>query len=212
MRLAKARKDSQQQGPRTIEPADYLPPEELPVEQPVKKDESNQEREIIRLLLLYGNRMIAWDGIANTYIGPFMIAELADVEFDNEVCKKFVALYAKEVENGVLPEDQFFIHCADKDIVDITVTSLATKYALSENWYEMHRILVPDEQVNMKATILGAIFHLKKQKVGKILDGLRAELQKAEGDADTEILLTQYMHMKKVEKSISDYLGSVILK
>jgi DNA primase len=76
----------------------------------------------------------------------------------------------------------------------------------------MHKILVPDEQVNMKATILGAIFHLKKQKVGKILDGLRTELQKTEGEADTEILLTQYMQMKKVEKSISDYLGSVILK
>jgi DNA primase len=212
MRLSKAKKDSQQQGTRTIEPADYLPPEELPIEQPVKKDESTQEREIVRLLLLYGNRMINWDGIADTYIGPFMVAELADVEFDNEVCKKFVGIYAKEVENGVLPEDQFFIHYADKDIVDITVTSLATKYALSENWYEMHKILVPDEQVNMKATILGAIFHLKKQKVGKILDGLRAELQKVEGDADTEILLTQYMHMKKVEKSISDYLGSVILK
>ena len=212
MRIAKARKDSQQQGPKTIEPADYLPPEDLPIEQLVKKDESNQEREIIRLLLLYGSRMIDWDGIANTYIGPFMIAELADVEFDNEVCKKFVALYAKEVENGVLPEDQFFIHYADKDIVDITVTLLATRYTLSENWYEMHKILVPDEQVNMKATILGAIFHLKKQKVGKILDGLRSELQKAEGDADTEILLTQYMHMKKVEKSISDSLGSVILK
>ncbi|HTI59746.1 DNA primase [Mucilaginibacter sp.] len=212
MRLTKAKKDSQQQANRQIEPSDYLPPEELSLEPTVKKDDSNQEREIIRLLLLYGNKMIDWDGIANTYIGPFMIAELGDVEFDHPVSKKFVELYAKEVENGILPEEQFFIHFPDKEIVDISVTLLATKYTLSENWYEMHKILVPDEQMNMKATILGAIFHLKKQKVGKILDGLRGELQKVENEADTEILLTQYMHMKKVEKSISDYLGSVILK
>ena len=174
--------------------------------------EQAQEKEIVRLLLLYGNKMIDWDGIANTYIGPFIVAELSDVEIDHPASKKFVTHYAKEVENGILPDEQFFIHFADKDIVDLTVTLLATKYTLSDNWYEMHKILVPDEQVNMKATILGAIFHLKKQKVGKILDGLRTELQKAEGEADTEILLTQYMHMKKVEKSISDYLGSVILK
>ncbi len=211
MRLSKARKEAQQ-NTRTIEPSDYLPPDELPQELPVKKEDSSQEREIVRLLLLYGNKMIDWDGIANTYIGPFMIAELTDVEFEHEASKKFVTHYAKEVENGILPDEQFFIHFADKDIVDLTVTLLATKYTLSDNWYEMHKILVPDEQVNMKATILGAIFHLKKQKVGKILDGLRNELQKAEGEADTEILLTQYMHMKKVEKSISDYLGSVILK
>lgn len=212
MRMAKAKKDSQQHGTRQIEPADYLPPEELPIEEPVKKDESSQEREIVRLLLLYGNKMIDWDGIANTYIGPFMITELADVEFEHPASKKFIELYAKELENGILPEEQFFIHFPDKDIVDLTVTLLATKYTLSENWYEMHKILVPDEQVNMKATILGAIFHLKKQKVGKILDGLRTELQKTNGDAETELLLTKYMHMKKVEKSISDYLGSVILK
>jgi len=174
--------------------------------------EQAQEKEIVRLLLLYGNKMIDWDGIANTYIGPFIVAELSDVEIDHPASKKFVTHYAKEVENGILPDEQFFIHFPDKDIVDLSVTLLATKYTLSDNWYEMHKILVPDEQVNMKATILGAIFHLKKQKVGKILDGLRTELQKAEGEADTEILLTQYMHMKKVEKSISDYLGSVILK
>ncbi|HVW14839.1 MAG TPA: DNA primase [Mucilaginibacter sp.] len=212
MRLTKARKDAQQQTTRNIEPADYLPPEELPLERPVKKDESSQEREIIRLLLLYGNKMIDWDGIANTYIGPFMIAELSDVEFEHPAAQKFVQVYGKELENGILPEEQFFIHYPDKDIVDITVTLLATKYTLSENWYEMHRILVPDEQVNMKATILGAIFHLKKHKVGKILDGLRTEIQKADGGPDSDALLAQYMQMKKVERTISDYLGSVIIK
>jgi DNA primase len=209
MRLAKARKDSQQQISRPV-PVDETLLDEPAVE--VVKEDAKQEKEIIRLLLLYGNLVIDWDGIANTYIGPFMIAELSDVEFENQTCKTFVEVYRKEVENGVLPEEQYFIHYPQKDIVDLTVTLIATKYNLSENWYEMHKILVPDEQVNMKATILGGIFHLKKHKVGKILDGLRSELKKTSGQADQEILLNQYMHMKKVEKTISDYLGSVILK
>ncbi|HZX57995.1 MAG TPA: DNA primase [Mucilaginibacter sp.] len=211
MRLNKAKKDSQQQQSREAEERNFPVVEDYTLEKEAK-DDSNQEKEIIRLLLVYGNRMIDWDGIANTYIGPFMVAELGDVEFEHPPSKKFMELYAKELENGILPEEQFFIHFPDKDIVDLSVTLLASKYTLSENWYEMHKIMVPDEQVNMKATILGAIFHLKKQKVGKILDNLRAELQNTEGEADTELLLTQYMHMKKVEKSISDYLGSVILK
>ncbi|TSD62955.1 DNA primase [Inquilinus sp. KBS0705] len=174
--------------------------------------DSTQEKEIVRLLLLYGNKMIDWDGIANTYIGPFMIAELSDVDFEHPASKLFMEIYRQEVENGVLPEEQHFIHHPDKNIVDLVVTLLATKYTLSENWYEMHKILVPDEQANMKATILGAIFHLKKQKVGKILEKLRKELQTTTIEADQEILLNQYVHMKKVEKTISDYLGSVILK
>ena len=133
-------------------------------------------------------------------------------EFDYPAAKTFVDIYRREVENGVLPDEQYFIHYPEKDIVDLTVNLIATKYTLSDNWYEMHKILVPDEQVNMKATILGAIFHLKKQKVGKILEGLRTALQKTPDEADQEILLNQYMHMKKVEKTISEFLGSVILK
>src|ERR1700749_69201 len=211
MRMAKAKKDSQQQATKQAEVDYYTAAEEISPDKPVKED-FTQEKEIIRLLLLYGSKMIDWDGIANTYIGPFMIAELSDVDFEHEPSKKFIELYRKEVENGVLPDEQFFIHYLDKEVVDLSVTLLATKYTLSENWYEMHKILVPDEQVNMKATILGAIFHLKKQKVGKILETLRKELQQTEAEADQEILLNQYMHMKKVEKTISDYLGSVILK
>ncbi|MDB5138301.1 MAG: primase [Mucilaginibacter sp.] len=209
MRSAKARKDSQQQTSRPV-PVDETLLDEPQVK--IEREDYSQEKEIIRLLLLYGSRVIDWDGIANTYIGPFMIAELSDVEFENATCKTFVEVYRREVENGVLPDEQYFIHYPEKDIVDLTVTLIATKYTLSDNWYEMHKILVPDEQVNMKATILGAIFHLKKQKVGKILEGLRMELQKTTVEADQEILLNQYMHMKKVEKTISDYLGSVILK
>jgi DNA primase len=210
MRMAKAKKDSQQQISRPVTPVEEILPEEPEFKS--IKDDSSQEREIVRLLLLYGNRVIDWDGITNTYIGPFIISELSDVTFENETCKNFIEIYGKELENGVLPDEQFFIHYDDKNIVDITVTLIATKYTLSENWYEMHKILVPDEQVNMRATILGAIFHLKKQKVSKILDGLRSDLQNTMAEADQEILLSQYMHMKKVEKTISDYLGSVILK
>ncbi|HEY4195878.1 MAG TPA: DNA primase, partial [Mucilaginibacter sp.] len=210
MRQAKAKKDAQQQATRSVTPI-----EEFLADEPAQndtKEEATQEKEIIRLLLLYGNKMIDWDGIANTYIGPFMVAELNDVDFEDTACKIFMEIYSKEVENGVLPEEQHFIHHPNKEIVDLVVTLIATKYTLSDNWYEMHKILVPDEQVNMKATILSAIFHLKKHKVGKMLENLRNELQKTQNEADQEIILNQYMRMKKVEKTISDYLGSVILK
>ncbi|WP_454801675.1 DNA primase [Mucilaginibacter phyllosphaerae] len=215
MRQAKARKDSQnQQNSYRPEPSpeDLLFFDEPQVQEKVSAESDTQEKEIVRLLLLYGNKMIDWDGIANTYIGPFMVAELSDVDFEQPVTKHFMEIYRQEVENGILPEEQHFIHHKDKAIVDMVVTLLTTKYVLSENWYDMHKILVSDEQANMKATILGAIFHLKKQKVGKILEGLRKELQTTTAEADQEILLNQYMHMKKVEKTISDYLGSVILK
>ncbi|QQL48743.1 DNA primase [Mucilaginibacter ginkgonis] len=171
-----------------------------------------QEKEVIRLLLHYGNRIVDWDDIANTYIGPFVISQLDDVTFDNEQCKMFIDIYRKQVEDGVLPDEQFFIHHPDKQIVDLSVDLLASRYTLSENWYEMHKILVSDETQNMRATVLGAIFHLKQQKVSVILENLRKELQAAQNAEEEEILMGRYIQLKKVEKYISDYLGSVIIK
>jgi DNA primase len=219
MKLAKGKKDGQQQQQQR---PDYYQPDEMPDEphffdEPVpetkKADASiTQEREIVRLLLLYGNQIINWDNIANTYIGPFIIAELSDVEFEQADCKDFVAIYKQQLENGVLPDEKFFIHHQSKPIVDLTVDLLASKYTLSENWYNMHRIFIHEEQMSMKPTILGAIFHLKKQKVGKILDQLRLDLQNAQEPADQDIIMSQYIQMKKIEKHIVDYLGSVIIK
>jgi DNA primase len=211
MRLAKNKK-ADQQGRQSPEP---LPePDNLWEDPVVKPTETGitQEREIIRLLLVYGNQIISWDNIANTYIGPFIVAELSDVVFEQTACKNFVEIYRQQVENGVLPDEQFFIHHPDKEIVDLAVDLLSTRYTLSENWYNMHRIFVHDEQMNMKGTILGAIFHLKKQKVSVILEKLRKDLQEADNATDQDILMGQYMQMKKIEKHIVDYLGSVILK
>jgi DNA primase len=209
IKLGKQKKEVQQ-------PQVVLSPEDAllaaDAAQALSQSDETQEKEIVRLLLTYGNRMIDWDGIANTYIGPFIIAELSDVEFQESVAKSFIDLYRAELEKGELPDEQFFIHSKNKPIVDLCISLLSLRYTLSDNWMEKHKIYVPDEQVNMKATILGAIYHLKKRKVDRILENIRKELQITEAEADQEILMNQYMHMKKVEKSISDYLGSVILK
>ncbi len=208
MRLAKSKKQDQA-SPKPIQPETAVP-ENIPTK--TVSAEDTQEKEIVRLLISYGNKMIDWDGIANTYIGPFMISELSDVEFENPESKNVVQIYQQELENGRLPDEQFFIHHSNRSVANLAVSMVSTPYVLSENWYEKHKIQVSGEEDNMKGTILGAIFHLKKRKVDQILEGIRRELQKTTTDADTDILLNQYQHMKKVEKTISDFLGSVILK
>ncbi|MGI4019918.1 MAG: DNA primase [Janthinobacterium lividum] len=207
MRSAKSKKQDQ----ANYQPVLETPPvtENIPVK--TVSAEDTQEKEIVRLLITYGNKMIDWDGIANTYIGPFMISELSDVEFDHAESKNLVQIYQQELENGRLPDEAFFIHHSNRNVADLAISMVSTPYVLNK-WYENLKITVKSELDNMKATILGAIFHLKKRKVDQILEGIRKELQKNPSNDDVDILLNQYQHMKKVEKNISDFLGSVILK
>ena len=124
MRLAKTKKqDPYQPKPIVTEAPE---PENIPVK--TASAEDTQEKEIVRLLITYGNKMIDWDGIANTYIGPFMIAELSDVEFENPESKNVVDIYRQQLENGVLPDEAFFIHYAERAVADLAVSMVSTPY------------------------------------------------------------------------------------
>jgi DNA primase len=137
---------------------------------------------------------------------------LTDVAFENLLCKKIIDRYRIEIENGLLPTANQFIKSDDYDIADLAITLSSSPYSLSENWYNKHNIYVRDETVNLKATILGGIYHLKKRKVDRMLLNLLKEIKIETDHANQEILMQRYSIIKSVEKEISKFLGSVILK
>jgi DNA primase len=171
-----------------------------------------QEQEIVRLLLAFGHELVSWDDIDNMYIGSFIMQNLSDVSFEDQVCKNIIEHYKEEIENGHLPVANHFIKSDDRNIADLAITLSTSPYSLSENWYNKHQIYVRDETMNLKKTILGGIFHLKKRKVDRILLNLLQEIKVEEDPANQEILMHRYAFIKNVEKEISKFLGSVILK
>jgi DNA primase len=227
MRAAKFKKASnQQQGQQgqyqqsNFQPSQFHPdhpPENLfddsPQPAPVTIDQEEvQEKEIVRLLLAYGHELVNWDKIDNMFIGSFIIQNLSDVSFKHPLCKRIIAAYRDEIENGQLPVANQFIKGEDREIADLAITLSTSPYALSENWYNRHQIYVRDETMNLKATVLGGIFHLKKRKVDQILLDLLQEIKEEHDATNQEILMQRYAHIKNVEKEISKFLGSVILK
>jgi DNA primase len=171
-----------------------------------------QEREIVRLLLSFGHELVSWDKIDNMYIGSFIMQNLADVTFEDVICDKIISYYKQEIESGKLPTANQFIKNQDREIADLAITLSTSPYALSENWYNKHQIYVRDETMNLKATILGGIFHLKKRKVDRILLNLLNEIKEEDDAVNQEILMQRYSFVKNVEKEISKFLGSVIVK
>jgi DNA primase len=202
-------------------PFQDMPPDNLfddnaqpdyPEDDVVADDDRLQEHEIIRLLLAFGHELVSWDKIDNMYIGSFIMQNLADVTFEDETCKLIIQNYKEEIENGHLPVANQFIKNDNRTIADLAITLSTSPYALSENWYDKHQIYVRDETVNLKATILGGLYHLKKRKVDRILLGLLQEIKTENDPVNQEILMQRYAFIKNVEREISKFLGSVILK
>lgn len=208
--LSKVKKDNSNYS--AAQPVQNLPEISAPVLVGISDGDDKQEKEIIRLLLNYGHELVHWDDITDTYIAPYIIGNLSDVNFDNSLCNRILEEYKKQLENGALPSEQDFIKHADHEIADLAIAMVSSPYILSENWYAKRKIYVRNESENLRATILGGIFHLKKRKVDRILKKIRDDIQ-LETDADNQaILMRRYMQVKEVEKGISMFLGSVIIK
>ncbi|RZJ80801.1 MAG: DNA primase [Flavobacterium sp.] len=191
---------------------DQAPGQEATVIETKVANDDLQEQEIVRLLLAFGHELVSWDKIDNMYIGSFIMQNLTDVTFENKLCKKIIDHYRIEIENGQLPTANQFIKSQDRDIADLAITLSTSPYTLSENWYNKHSIYVRDETVNLKATILGGLYHLKKRKVDRILLDLLQEIKHETDATNQDILLQRYSFIKNVEREINKFLGSVIVK
>ena len=212
IKLGKLKKDYKPDA-RSPLPEDRSPEYEEDIQElkTVETDE-HQERELIRVLIAYGNTLVNWDGMTDTYIGPYIITNLSDINFNDKLCEKIVAYYHDELDKGIMPSEKTLIQHPDKEISGLAISLLSTPYMLSANWYDMHHINVPDEKVNLKSTIMGAIFHLKKKKIAKMVLNKQNELQQQNTAEKEDQLMKEYLQLKEVEKYISHYLGSVIIR
>ncbi|MFC5282562.1 DNA primase [Pedobacter alpinus] len=216
MRLAKAKKDAPkpqsnyEEGPSPEMEAMLYGAEEVAA--PIMQADEFQERDMIRVLLLYGNQMGNWDETTDTYIGPYIILHLSDVVFINPLYAKVVKFYHDELEQGRLPTEKDFIQHPDREVSSLAVSLISSPYLLSENWYNMHNITVPDETEKLRGTVMGAIFHLKKKKISAIIKAKQKAIQEEKDADNVMILMKEYLDLKEVEKYISKYLGSVIIR
>lgn len=209
IKLGRQKKEHQAAEARSYEPA---PPAPVTAAGKIVPTDEWQEKEIVRLLLNYGRELVQWDGITDTYIAPYVIANLSDVEFTHPATVKMINEYKQRLEKGELPGEQDFIRHEDPEVSEMAISMVSSPYSLSENWYAKRKIYVRNETENMRSTILGGIFHLKKRKIEHILNALRKEIRE-EADVDNQaILMQKYLRVKDVEKGISDFLGSVIIK
>ncbi|MFC4143657.1 DNA primase [Pedobacter mendelii] len=181
-------------------------------EQNAVNEDEPQEQEILRLMLAYGNIMVSWDQNENLYIGSFILQNLSDVVFKRSLHDKIIKHYWDKAEKGYLPTEKDFIQNPDREISELAITLSTSKYQLSENWLKKHLIYVKDETMDLKKTILGGIYHLKKNKIELIKKGILSELKSEKDPTAQEDLMVRYSNIKRVEKIIADFLGINILE
>lgn len=179
-----------------------------------------QERELVKLLLVYGNTMVSeerTDEENHVVTEQLSVAQLIiddllndEIVFHDAVNRKIFQIYDEALNQGTLPDDQFFTSNEDEQLSQLAIDLLSSPYKLDQ--WERHGIYVKKEEDSLKEAVKSALLRYKDQ----IIDAKRKELQdqlKEEQELDNQlILLKQKKHWDDLRVQINKLLGIVIAK
>lgn len=152
-------------------------------------DNDTQEIELIRLLLHHADREMQFEvenedkrvEVVQVKVIDFIVNDiLADkLTFDNDTCQKMFNMFSDAWNDKQIPPLKMFTEHAAQEVQSLAVDLLSSKYALSKNWEQRHKIYVAIEEDNIKPAVLHAVYAFKLKK----LEVMIREAQEAIRDA-----------------------------
>ena len=179
-----------------------------------------QERELVKLLLMYGREMIVDERedengqkiYEQVSVAQFIVDDLKNdgFVFTNAVNKKIFDIFDRAIDEGRIPDDSFFVSHEDETIAQLAADLLSSPYKLDQ--WDKFSIFVKSEENNLRATVLSSIYRYKDLIIEDRRKAVEEEL-KATSDLDDQlILLKRKKDLDDIRKQINKELGIVIAK
>ena len=179
-----------------------------------------QERELVKLLLMYGKEMIVDERIDESgerileqvSVAQFIVDDLKNdgFVFTNVVNQKIFNIFDHAIDEGIIPDDSFFVSNEDETIAERAADLLSSPYKLDQ--WEKYGIFVKQEQDVLKATVLSSIYRYKDLIIEQRRKAVEDELKTAADPDDQLILLKRKKDLDDIRKQINKELGIVIAK
>ncbi len=181
----------------------------------------HQERDIIRLLMNYGNKKVAIGGedidaegnsILVHTLAEVVIHELQNdnITFDNKIYALIFNEFVVKIEADTIPEFNYFLNHENLDICSLTVDLISSPYLLS-NW-EKQGIYPTMEETILKKSLYNAVYALKSRKLEIMIYDIQRQL-KENPPEEKMILLMQTQHqLLEAKKTFNSLLGRIVVK
>ena len=179
-----------------------------------------QERELVKLMLMYGKNIIAderMDEDGQKVYEQVSVAQLIIDElkmdgfvFTNHVNQKIFNIFDQAIDEGYIPNDQVFVSHEDETIAQLAADLLSSPYRLDQ--WEKYGIFVKQEEDVLRTMVLSSVYRYKDLIVDQRRKAIEEELKTASDPADQLILLKQKKDLDDIRKQINKELGIVIAK
>ncbi len=179
-----------------------------------------QERELVKLLLMYGKEMIVDERIdeegqriyEQVSVAQFIIDDLKNdgFVFTNAINKKIFDIFDHAIDEGPIPEGHYFTSNEDETIAQLAVDLLFSPYKLDK--WDKYSIFVKQEENNLRNTVLSSLYRYKDLIIEDRRKAVEEELKTTENLDDQLILLKRKKDLDDIRMQINKVLGTVIVK
>ena len=197
--------------------SEFITQTHQPPEKSIRTPLSYQEEECVRLLMNHGSRELE-QGIT---LCQYVLSELHDIEFQTSPFSLILTLYREAYNTGTILTASDFLNYPSRSTEQLSENELqhqaihltTPRYEISDGWLK-HEIFVPSEaEIGILAdaayrNILRIKKMLAEQRMAVLQQLIRESGSKK--PEETDQLLTEFMHFKRIDIEISSLLGTVI--
>ncbi|MBK9336237.1 MAG: DNA primase [Lewinellaceae bacterium] len=221
----KADRDARQPGAASDSPA-AMPQPDVPVpnwepgdplrEKPMQRGDEFQERDIIRLLVQFGNQELVEE---QTTVAELVLADIEESlgDFDNPLYGRIARECHTHLLQGQPVGQAYFMNHETKEVRDLAIDLLTSPWEYSPNWeikwnYPLQNQQMPEQ--NFDADMRKALGIFKIRKLNRLLEVNKARLKAAslQGDEKSERNLMQInIKIEQARNKVAKENGVVLL-
>jgi len=176
-----------------------------------------KEREIIRVLVLYGQQPIqvqesepATEAAETVKVYDYIYYELEDITIQTPIYNELYQFYREQTLVGATVTEAWLVEHGSEEIKKEVIDLVVDHYVLSENWELLHEIFVTREQDILHQVIQRGILELKFAYLGQLMAEQRQKLKETTDEVYQFQILQDYQMLKRSQQEIAKVLGIVV--
>ena len=165
------------------------------------------EKNLVRLLIEYGNEFLADGRMVSTWIAE----ELEPFPLDNQDMIQLVKTYFEWQVAGKIPNNKTLQYHEDPQIQQLVMGLFEPEHELSLRWNEKLGLKKPVEDIGYQHQIEVSLLYYKLRKIKKMIRQNQDDMEQVQGEEQIQ-LLHIHKHLKDAERELTKIIGTVIFK
>lgn len=169
---------------------------------------NDQEGEVIRLLLQYGNLMVNTIEDGEMSMSKYLLNELQGYQFQNELFQEIFEIYQVELLLSEEVDDRIFLNSDNQNISKTAIDLISSKYEISDGWEKL-QVYVLEEGEKIEKVSFMMVNRLKWRKVRQMIKENLSKLEKATTEDELMELQQKHLDFKRAEMHLAKQIGNV---